>query len=245
MKIKNSPYLFFLLIVLFACAEDDEFVTLQANFEFPDRLLVNDVFTLGEVTSGGAGYLWDFGNGQTSTEKFPRVSYMNPGVYTVSLTVISTGQGRNSFQRKVSVGQYEAFRIDLLEVNDAFRDLDMDMYFTVNQIQSPRWGDWIVPEEKEIYRSEVISGFNSNSLPLSFNFEGIPLGGYGYSFEGNPVVRFFNAQTDEVIAANGFSIRGQHFGWKHQFGPNRQSGDFIATSSAGGRINYFYQAIYP
>ena len=33
-----------------------------------------------------AGYHWDFGNGQTSTEENPTVSYDTPGLYTVTLT---------------------------------------------------------------------------------------------------------------------------------------------------------------
>lgn len=32
------------------------------------------------------GYLWDFGNGQTSTEVSPSVQYATPGLYTVKLT---------------------------------------------------------------------------------------------------------------------------------------------------------------
>ena len=33
-----------------------------------------------------AGYYWDFGNGQTSTEANPVIQYDTPGLYTVTLT---------------------------------------------------------------------------------------------------------------------------------------------------------------
>lgn len=33
-----------------------------------------------------SGYLWDFGNGETSTEENPTVQYSTPGLYTVTLT---------------------------------------------------------------------------------------------------------------------------------------------------------------
>jgi len=35
------------------------------------------------------GYLWNFGNGQTSTEENPTVQYATPGLYTVTLTCTS------------------------------------------------------------------------------------------------------------------------------------------------------------
>lgn len=39
----------------------------------------------------GASYLWDFGDGETSTEEHPTHVYTNPGIYTVSLTVTLDG----------------------------------------------------------------------------------------------------------------------------------------------------------
>ncbi len=54
-------------------------------------LLVN--FT--NLSSGALGYLWDFGDGQTSTNSNPANTYTNPGNYTVSLTAFGQG-GTNS-----------------------------------------------------------------------------------------------------------------------------------------------------
>ncbi len=33
------------------------------------------------------GFSWDFGDGGTSTDEFPSYTYVNPGTYTVTLTV--------------------------------------------------------------------------------------------------------------------------------------------------------------
>ena len=37
------------------------------------------------ITDAGASYLWDFGNGQTSTALNPMFSYDTPGTYTVNV----------------------------------------------------------------------------------------------------------------------------------------------------------------
>jgi PKD repeat protein len=42
--------------------------------------------TFTNASLNAAGYLWDFGNGQTSTETNPVVTYDTPGQYTVTLT---------------------------------------------------------------------------------------------------------------------------------------------------------------
>jgi PKD repeat protein len=38
------------------------------------------------VSLNATGYLWDFGNGQTSTEVNPKTTYTTPGLYHVKLT---------------------------------------------------------------------------------------------------------------------------------------------------------------
>ena len=48
----------------------------------PLKVFFHDLST-GEISS----WLWDFGNGRTSTEQNPRHYYVDPGIYTVSLTV--------------------------------------------------------------------------------------------------------------------------------------------------------------
>lgn len=57
----------------------------------PSIVFVNDTvrFTDCSLEGGGAttGWLWDFGDGQTSTEQNPTHAYVSPGLYAVSLTV--------------------------------------------------------------------------------------------------------------------------------------------------------------
>ncbi|NTW26591.1 MAG: PKD domain-containing protein, partial [Lentimicrobium sp.] len=44
------------------------------------------VVTFTNNSLNASGYLWDFGNGQTSTDPNPVVSYDTPGLYSVTLT---------------------------------------------------------------------------------------------------------------------------------------------------------------
>ncbi|MFZ5979687.1 MAG: PKD domain-containing protein, partial [Candidatus Zixiibacteriota bacterium] len=59
----------------------------------PFKVIFHDLST-GEITS----WFWDFGNGRTSTDQNPRHYYVDPGIYTVSLTV--TGPGGSDTETK-------------------------------------------------------------------------------------------------------------------------------------------------
>jgi PKD repeat protein/formylglycine-generating enzyme required for sulfatase activity len=51
------------------------------------------------LVAGASAWLWDFGDGHTSTEHKPLHTYTQPGVYTVRLTV--TGTGGTLYARKI------------------------------------------------------------------------------------------------------------------------------------------------
>jgi gliding motility-associated-like protein len=83
-------------LIFFLCLSTVAFAQLSANFSAsvtegcsPLKVQFTDLST-GTPTS----WLWDFGNGQTSTLKNPLVTYSAAGVYSVSLTVKNaTGSG--------------------------------------------------------------------------------------------------------------------------------------------------------
>ena len=85
---------------------DDQYVHLQftitdrpclggANFE-ADRTYGNKPLSVkfSDLTLGGSTWLWDFGDGQTSTEQHPTHVYDNEGRYTVSLTIDGDSKGK-------------------------------------------------------------------------------------------------------------------------------------------------------
>lgn len=93
MKMKHIILLsaFFSLVILNSC-EEKELGNPPASTvaDFSDSVTNNGYvpctvyFTNHSLNA--KGYLWDFGNGQTSTEKDPVVTYDTPGLYTVTLT---------------------------------------------------------------------------------------------------------------------------------------------------------------
>ncbi|MCW5897723.1 MAG: PKD domain-containing protein [Flavobacteriales bacterium] len=59
----------------------------EAAFEVEQTtVVINTPVHFTNTSVGGAGYLWDFGDGASSTEVEPTHTYTMPGVYTVTLT---------------------------------------------------------------------------------------------------------------------------------------------------------------
>jgi len=90
--------LLLLAFILHACKEDEFDVppaSTQADFEYEVNVIVIDEeeeiehyevqFTNKSILA--QSYFWDFGNGETSTEENPSVTYTQSGGYVVSLTV--------------------------------------------------------------------------------------------------------------------------------------------------------------
>jgi PKD repeat protein len=71
--------------------------------------------------SGGAPdwWLWDFGDGSTSTEQNPNHTYGAPGVYTVMLTVSNDGGvTTDSYSRTIPIGTVNTVGFNVNPVND-------------------------------------------------------------------------------------------------------------------------------
>ncbi|MEZ4806558.1 MAG: PKD domain-containing protein [Flavobacteriales bacterium] len=59
----------------------------EASFTAEGTVLVNEATSFSNSSTAGASYLWNFGDGGTSTEVEPTHTYTVPGTYTVTLTV--------------------------------------------------------------------------------------------------------------------------------------------------------------
>lgn len=80
-----------LLLLVSACSDDIKENALTAIFQFEkSAYYVDEAVTISDKTMGGSGkytYHWDFGNGTTSTEANPTVTYQTNGAYIVTLEV--------------------------------------------------------------------------------------------------------------------------------------------------------------
>jgi PKD repeat protein len=101
-----NPLIFIvlLLLVLQACKDDEPEVPMastQANFEYNVTEIVIDEneeiihyqVDLLNKSLLAQSYHWDFGNGETSTEENPVVTYTSSGRYTIKLTVTPRNEG--------------------------------------------------------------------------------------------------------------------------------------------------------
>lgn len=97
------------ILVAAACkSKEEEIVPTPAfSYDFADSgakhylpgYTTDNSIKLTNNSTGGATYLWNFGNGNTSTEKAPLITYAKSGTYTITLTTTSsTGTQRLATQ---------------------------------------------------------------------------------------------------------------------------------------------------
>ena len=85
---KTVRYLFFLFFLFISCGDEETPTGPIANFGYTiDNLIVSfsDSSTVGDAAI--SRWVWDFGDGSTSTEQNPIHTYEEDGTYSVSLTV--------------------------------------------------------------------------------------------------------------------------------------------------------------
>lgn len=124
-KLSLFKFLFFAVIlstVFSSCGEDDPVVTPitgEALFTYvADGFTV--VFANASTVSGTTTSSWDFGDGETSSEKSPTHTYAGKGEYSVKLTVTDSDAGTHDITTKVSVDK--STRINVTD--NSFDDWD-------------------------------------------------------------------------------------------------------------------------
>jgi PKD repeat protein len=60
---------------------------------FPDSMVTGLYYAVNQSTGNNPSYLWDFGDGNTSTQAFPTHVYAQPGTYVICLTVTAPSFG--------------------------------------------------------------------------------------------------------------------------------------------------------
>ncbi|MGB5700429.1 PKD domain-containing protein [Muriicola sp.] len=106
------------LILLLSCSQDastlidenpDEGIALKACFEVNSLTLnVGEMLEISNCSEGAISYLFDFGNGETSEQQNPSISFEEGGSYTVTLTVTNEDQETRTKTKTVNVIVIEA-----------------------------------------------------------------------------------------------------------------------------------------
>ena len=90
-------YLALALVFLNACSRP------AANFRMAEEARAAKSITFTNQTEEAETYLWEFGDGETSTELSPDHRYMSSGTYTVKLTATNAKGKSGSREQQVTV----------------------------------------------------------------------------------------------------------------------------------------------
>ncbi|MDW3192013.1 MAG: PKD domain-containing protein [Cytophagales bacterium] len=115
-RIINSLVMASLLATIsFNCQEDSETTPAGSFARFSTSQDFLTVTFTNESDSEASGFSWDFGNGQTSTDENPSITYSDFGSYDVTLTV----QGKAEAIVTATINVTSPEFISALEAGDA------------------------------------------------------------------------------------------------------------------------------
>lgn len=83
-----------------------------ALFEIEGTTCINEILTINNLSERGVSYLWDFGNGDTSTDQTPNYAYNTIGNYTITLTVTSAEGCTIDYAIEISVTEPPTIAFD-------------------------------------------------------------------------------------------------------------------------------------
>ncbi|MEM7297393.1 MAG: PKD domain-containing protein, partial [Bacteroidota bacterium] len=74
------------VMFLFSCNEDEDPAVPVASFTFSVDSETGGIVTFSNTSQNATEYVWEFGDGTTSTQEAPVKTYTEDGTYTVVLT---------------------------------------------------------------------------------------------------------------------------------------------------------------
>ncbi len=138
-------------------AQDDSALPTSAFATNPDNFtIVFENQSLGDVDS----YLWDFGDGNTSTEANPTHTYEVPGTYTACLTV-SNDCGSNSNCETLSVSNALTVSLNISEVT-CFGQADGAIEIIINGGLAP----YTIVSDPDVGSSETLIGLSAGDYNI-------------------------------------------------------------------------------
>jgi hypothetical protein len=161
------------LILLGACHHQDvAMVEPHAGFDFEPATFTGlnrsifatfSVIEIIDKSTNGDVYLWDFGNGETSTEKTPHFYYSTSGTYTVTQTITSSTGHKSVTTKQIKITDRILKNIEILDLEwnclgdfpDWSDDKTADVY-----VEMRRKGDLFY------YKSSVVTGISEHNAPF-------------------------------------------------------------------------------
>ena len=99
----------------------------QACFFLSDTVLaIGQDLEISDCSEGAETYLYDFGNGETSTDKNPEIEFDEGGIYTITLTVTNEEEETDVYTKTVTVLDGESFYIYPV-IPDGFSSIPLEV----------------------------------------------------------------------------------------------------------------------
>lgn len=170
-------FLFASLLFVTSCKDDDPPETpITVGFKFsPENPIAGDLVTFTNASNGGTTFAWDFGDGNSSTDKNPTYTYTKSGKYSVVLTV--DNKTDNTFTKDIEVGD----ALPVIEYTPSPIQVGLEVNFTANIYN---------PESSAV---EYTWSFDSN------NVVGADLDENGFATKDDVTVRFVNPNAAEAV----------------------------------------------
>lgn len=153
----------------------------NADFIISSQTLFNDLpITFQNTTTGGVSYVWDFGDGQTSTVVHPNNTYDVPGTYMVTLIATNEIGCKDTVQKPITIQEEywvyipNTFTPDGNMVNNTFeistiniKEIDVTIYNRWGQLVysstnlrdswDGTYKDFLVPDGTYTYKVHFVS----------------------------------------------------------------------------------------
>ncbi len=147
----------------------------SASFDVGNNLYSGEDISFTNTSSDADSYLWDFGDGEESTEMNPTHFYNSPGNYTVTLTA-KNDDGTNSTSKSLTISQGTQLHLDVMLDGTSTRvsNIEIRLFDTYND-----WANWtnvLLKSTTDAYGEIDIIGV----LPIVYYIDAYYQTTYGY-----------------------------------------------------------------
>ncbi len=163
------------------------------------------VKTANTSTGNDLSYVWDFGDGTSSTEKAPSHTYEKAGTYTVKLTVksgsttktasntvtVSTNSNENSITKVALRSSEDDFGTTMLEQSATDKNV-----WTITNYQFSKDGKFKI-EALNGAQCIILGGKNGEALSAAGDFVAMSQGSYDITFYASTMLLSVQAHNDE------------------------------------------------
>lgn len=251
---KHYYLLIFFYSLLFSCSTEpvddidkdpDPDGGLEACFQLSDTVLaIGQDLEITNCSDGAVTYLFDFGNGETSSDEHPVTDYEEGGEYTITLTATNELEETDTFTKQVTVLNAESFYLYPM-IADGYTAMPLDLGIhpiSGNIYYIENLEDEVGPGGTKFYYKELDESYTLSSNYLAdkphesnsafVNF--YPSGNMNFVF-ARTLVSLYGTQEVTYMSDWGF-VKANSSASKHNYGALRDGSNwyYFGSSDDGG-----------